>query len=246
MKKKIIVITAVAALAVASIGSTLAYFSAETGTLSNVMIASGGFYDDDDLLIDLYEDFGYGTPVNYKGGDTVPSISNIVPTQVITKEPYIENEADLDAYVAIRFSLEATFDGMDPEDPLYDFNDFAVINWDGNLGDDGDWFVVWDDEDTMLSGVAYYKGVVSAIDVISNPDVIDRTEDLFKTVTINDLNDVPDSDEYLPDGTTLTINLAGYAVQVKDNANAIGATTLDKAIAAIEAEFDLSTHYPMP
>lgn len=206
MKKKIIILTAVAALAVASIGSTLAYFNAQTGTLNNVMNASDGFYDDDTLLINLFEDFGYddgdalttNDVKNYKAGDIlnpVPAIDEVVPGQVITKEPYITNEADLDAFVAITVTLNQSV------------LDYAKVDWNTT-----DWTFDWALDG--LSAVAYYKTALAAGATTAN---------LFNDVTITSTLD----DETLPDGTQLTIDLTGYAVQVKDNASTTPQTAID-------------------
>lgn len=201
MKKKIAIITTVAVLAVAAIGSTLAYFNATTDLLENRMVASTGFYDDEELLIDLYEEFGYGeletnetAYPTYKGGDTVPTIEKVVPGSEITKRPYIQNDSELDAYVAVLIEVNDAV------------NDFADMDFNTT-----DWTFVTVDANTI---VAYYNTVLAAGT---------STTDLFTTVTIDSTLD----DSTLPDGTQINIDLTGYAVQSRDNTNTTSVSAID-------------------
>jgi hypothetical protein len=157
-----------------------------------VINASDGFYDDEELLIDLFEDFGYDDDVdNYRAGDDVPEIDDVVPGTVITKEPYVQNTSDLDAYVAMKIVLNDSA------------IDYTTIDWNTT-----DWTFVDVDANTK---VAYYNGVLGAatIDSATGLPVATVTNNVFNTVTVTSTL----ADATMDDATQITIDLTGYAVQ---------------------------------
>lgn len=126
MKKKILAICMIAALALTAIGgATLAYFT-DTDSQNNVFTVGN-------VAIDLYEDFdndGDGMekliPVTYVDGKRQNNVE---------KEIYVKNTGSEDAYVRIHFAIPAVLDNGDP-----DFDASAnIVHWNMWNTEDGQW-----------------------------------------------------------------------------------------------------------
>lgn len=124
MKKKIIALCLVLALAATAIaGATLAYFT-DKDEVENVFTAG-------DLKIDLWEKTG----VTDKDGNTVQNAvekeqtgttySNLMPSYKITKEPVIENLGKNDAYVRVVVTLNQKEQINNAIDNFYEAKDYT-------------------------------------------------------------------------------------------------------------------------
>ena len=88
MKKKIaVLVTAVALVALVAIGATFALFTDSHSTLNTVTMGN--------VKITLTE------PQFSEDTDNTNTIANVVPRQVIDKDPTIENVGKNDAYVRV-------------------------------------------------------------------------------------------------------------------------------------------------
>lgn len=213
MRKKIALITTVAVLGVAAVGGTLAYFNAETDQLTNVFVADSGFEDNDDVLIDLLENFNGTTGINAEGltSTDLTKIEHILPNQEIQKEPWVENNSDISAYIAVKISFEVGGEASS----IADFAAYAEL-----LGmDDTNWTFEQSDDDMYY--IAYYNHEVPAGG---------ETSLLFTDVKVA---------QDLTDDTMQNFNviLKAYAVQSAYNDDAVGATEADQAKAAIDAQW---------
>ena len=93
MKKKIaVLVTAVALVALVAIGATFALFTDSHSTLNTVTMGN--------VKITLTE------PQFSEDTDNTNTIANVVPRQVIDKDPTIENVGKNDAYVSVLLAYE--------------------------------------------------------------------------------------------------------------------------------------------
>lgn len=214
MKKKIAIITTIAVLAVAGVGGTLAYFNAQTEELKNVFVASPGFTDDDDVLIDLKEYFLGEQPTNIYNAETgVPTTisAKYLPNQSFIKKPWVENNSELAAFVAIKISFEVNKDS-DPEYETATKAEFDALATLVNLNSDGKWII----ENKTNCIVAYYSEKLDA----KASTTVDTTGFLFTGVKAKST---------LNEDTALPFNvvLKAYAVQADFNDNTTAKTAID-------------------
>lgn len=225
MKKKIAILTTVGVLTVGLIGGTLAYFNAQTETASNVFTAGKGFEDGGNLLINLKENFDADADgvLNNDEKDitisktqvTINENMGFLPGQDITKEPWVTNSAALDAYVAIKISVDDyTLDYTTGADEIFVKDGETTLAALTGLNMD-DWTYVEKDGYVL----AYYNEKLAA----GTTSVPSTTSNAFATVKI---------DSELTDTTIKDFNvvLKAYAVQAQYNNSDVQA--------AIDAEFD--------
>lgn len=205
MKKKILA-AALAVLLVAVAGyGTLAYFTA-TGKATNIITAAtlgikiNEYANDDDPSKPEN-----GVLIAEGAGGTVDGVSitikkdGIVPGDIVSKIPKVENTETIDAWVRVKVTVSCTdAEGValsaDPIEINYNTGSGAT-QW--TLGTDGNY---------------YYNGIVAP-----QGETGDETAQLFSTVTF----DLEDTDNTYQ-GATVTITLDAQAVQSGNN----GATVM--------------------
>lgn len=175
MKKKNLITTvaSVALVGVIAVGSTLAYLSAQDGTLTNT------FTFDNSLTIDLYESGNDQSDVG-KGEFNVSNgidYTNVVPNTDLTKEVKLDVTTNFDAYVYVNIQ-PGTEEGalMILDEDAIAANGWVSVNTDDNG------YGIYRYEKTAVADIAK---TLSVFDKVTVPDSSDPAETTLKDVVID-------------------------------------------------------------
>lgn len=142
MKKKILVISlAVALIAIAVIGGTLAWFTDQTQEEINTFTVGN-------VDISLSETFN------------AADAANIVPGRVIDKEPKVTNIGSNPCYVRVKFTIPQGVAGQSNLPDITRFFDLNTTDW---------YFADWAADSTNSIAYAYYKSVLGTGSVTNAP-----------------------------------------------------------------------------
>lgn len=185
MKKKILSLCVVLALAVtAIIGGTLAYFS-DTDAQKNTFTTGN-------VKIDLWEDFGDNDANGIE--ELIPSTVSADGTlnNVIEKEIYVTNTGSEDAFVRVHIAVPSILEDV----LLFDSADNSAVadKWDwSNAADDDDYTTKDNTYTTTIDGIEYDVYVVTYTAELSKDeatvDAIDRVW-MASDVTNDDINTI--------------------------------------------------------
>lgn len=172
MKKKILSLCVVMALAVtAIIGGTLAYFS-DTDAQTNTFTTGN-------VEIDLWEDFG----TNTGSEELIPAVDEDV--DYIEKEVYVTNTGSEDAYVRVHIAVPAVLEETGRFDAVdgvlhFDFANAEEGKWDWSDAADGDDYEAKTNKyETTIDGKEYNVYVVTYTSALETNDA---TEDAISKV----------------------------------------------------------------
>lgn len=226
MKKKILSLCVVLALAVtAIIGGTLAYFS-DTDNQTNVFTTGN-------VEIDLWEDFGDNEfdPNNKHVGIeelhpvTFDEDGNRIEDNVIEKEIYVTNTGTEDAYVRLHIAIPAELEVTSVYDATngvlhFSYEDNAVAGkWDwSNAYGDSDYTTKSNKYTKTINNIVYNVYVVTYETALATDDV---TVDAISTVWMDSMTtneDVAELKDKL--GEEWKIFVAAEATQAEGFANA--------------------------
>ena len=187
MKKKILSLCVVLALAVtAIIGGTLAYFS-DTDNQTNVFTTGN-------VEIDLWEDFGSNSgieelkpvPVDAQG-DVLDTAENLI----VEKEIYVTNKGSEDAYVRLHIAIPAELEVTNVYNAT---NGVLHFSYEGNaVAGQWDWSNAYGDSDYTTKNNKYSKtidGVVYNVYVVTYETALttnDVTVDAISTVWMDSM-----------------------------------------------------------
>lgn len=201
MKKKIMAMCLVVALAVVAIGgATLAYFT-DTDAQKNTFTTGN-------VAIDLWEDFG-----NNDDGieELIPATGSAQDGTLkngIEKEVYVENTGSEDAYVRVHIAIPAVLDNGDPTFDAgknvlhfnYDEDEsIGAGKWDWSKAYDDDKYVGnWNFYTTTIDGVPYNVYVVTYGTKLAKGDVtVDAMSQVYldSKVTNEDITKIKNGDQ---------------------------------------------------
>lgn len=204
IKRILLSVLALALVAALSVGATLAFMSDDDVQVRNKFTFANGMtvylteqkLDADGKVLTAKTGNETITANNTKGYD----YTGIVPGQTLNKEPWIDFETDVDAYVFIKV------DGF--EKGVLDTNTFNVTDWNKlySLDEEG--------KETNGNGVYVYKQVVTPKDGKELEGVT-----VFSTVTVGNLDN--------PEVSLSDVTIDVYAIQALgfDDASAALAET---------------------
>lgn len=175
MKKKIVTLSLVAALAVTAIGGTFAYFT-DTDAQKNTFTTGN-------VAIDLWEDFGENSGIE----KLVPSTGSAQAGTLkngVEKEVYVDNTGSEDAYVRVHIAIPQILDdGADTFDAgsnvlHFNYGEGSVGEgkWDWSKSAGAPYEGDWNYYETTIDNVKYNVYVVTYTTALKNgqttPDAI--------------------------------------------------------------------------
>lgn len=180
MKKKIVTLSLVAALAVTAIGGTFAYFT-DTDAQKNTFTTGN-------VAIDLWEDFGDNSGIEKLVPATGSAQAGTLKNGV-DKEVYVDNTGSEDAYVRVHIAIPQILDdGADTFDAgnnVLHFNyakdSIGLGKWDWTKSaTDGKYEGNWNYYETTINGVAYNVYVVTYTSALKNgKTTVDAMEQVY-------------------------------------------------------------------
>lgn len=180
MKKKIVTLSLVAALAVTAIGGTFAYFT-DTDAQKNTFTTGN-------VAIDLWEDFGENSGIEKLVPATGSAQAGTLKNGV-DKEVYVDNTGSEDAYVRVHIAIPSILDNGDPSfnagENVLHFNyakdSIGDGKWDWTKSaTDGKYDGDWNYYKTTINGVGYNVYVVTYTDVLKNGETtLDAMEQVY-------------------------------------------------------------------
>ena len=192
MKKRNIMTMALslAMVGVIGVGSTLAYLTAQDGTLTNT------FKFADNIKVDVYEgtDEEENVTVNSNGGSGVGvnggiDYTNLIPFQVLDKDVDLDVETTFETYLYVNIKADGegtkvmkigTLDGWTPVTDKVDENGYGIYRKTANVSEDTDDINVFDKVTVPDVDNGSTEGVKIKSIVI---DVWAAQASAFKTVT---------------------------------------------------------------
>ena len=194
MSRKKLIITAVILTLILIIGGILAYFTdVDTKTNSFKM---------GNVSIKVVEE-------NWEGGET--GVVDIVPNQIVNKDPKIENTGSTDVYVFIKVKVPyANVVVGDVEAAA----ETELFTYDLNAG----WVEVGtstkDEQDKTITHVYAYVDSTNT-SVLKALEATEKTPTVFDTVKLVDIKETDDGNSTIQ-GADLEVEVSGYGIQTTD------------------------------
>lgn len=194
MSRKKLIITAVILTLILIIGGILAYFTdVDTKTNSFKM---------GNVSIKVVEE-------NWEGGET--GVVDIVPNQIVNKDPKIENTGSTDVYVFIK--VKVPYANVVVGDAAAE--DTELFTYELNDG----WVEVGtstkDDQDKTVTHVYAYVDSTNTSELKALEPTEKTTPAVFDTVKLVDIKETNDGNSTIQ-GADLEVEVSGYGIQTTD------------------------------